>query len=210
MRTARTTAAALTIVAAGLLALVGVQPASAHSALTSSTPADGAVVTEPLESVDLTFSEAPLAGLDAGLRIQVTDASGADVARGDVTVSGTTMRRAVDLDQGSYSVLWRYVSPDGHPIEGTLAFEYRAAAPVSTPSASVTPTPTPTASTAPTSSATATATGASDGAPSSSPGIAPGVWIGLGAGAVLVAGAVVVLLLRRGRSAERAQRQPTS
>lgn len=199
MRTARTTAAALTIVAAGLLALVGVQPASAHSALTSSTPADGAVVTEPLESVDLTFSEAPLAGLDAGLRIQVTDASGTDVATGDVTVSGTTMRRAVDLDQGSYSVLWRYVSPDGHPIEGTLAFEYRAAAPVSTPSTSVTPTPT--ASTAPTSSATATATGASDGAPSSSPGIAPGVWIGLGAGAVLVAGAVVVLLLRRGRSA---------
>ncbi|WIE78558.1 MULTISPECIES: copper resistance CopC family protein [unclassified Curtobacterium] len=199
MRTARTTAAALAIVAAGLLTLVGVQPASAHSALTSSTPADGAVVTEPLESVDLTFSEAPLAGLDAGLRIQVTDASGADVARGDVTVSGTTMRRAVDLDQGRYTVLWRYVSPDGHPIEGTLAFEYRAAAPVSTPSASVTPTPT--ASTAPTSSATATATGASDGAPSSSPGIAPGVWIGLGAGAVLVAGAVVVLLLRRGRSA---------
>ncbi|MCS6556528.1 copper resistance protein CopC [Curtobacterium flaccumfaciens] len=199
MRTARTTAAALAIVAAGLLTLVGVQPASAHSALTSSTPADGAVVTEPLESVDLTFSEAPLAGLDAGLRIQVTDASGTDVATGDVTVSGTTMRRAVDLDRGNYTVLWRYVSPDGHPIEGTLAFEYRAAAPVLTPSASVTPTPT--ASTAPTSSATATATGASDGAPSSSPGIAPGVWIGLGAGAVLVAGAVVVLLLRRGRSA---------
>ncbi|WP_412148140.1 copper resistance protein CopC [Curtobacterium flaccumfaciens] len=200
MRTARTTAAALAIVAAGLLTLVGVQPASAHSALTSSTPADGAVVTEPLESVDLTFSEAPLAGLDAGLRIQVTDASGTDVATGDVTVSGTTMRRAVDLDQGSYTVLWRYVSPDGHPIEGTLAFEYRGAAPASTPSESATPTPTPTASTAPTPSATATATGASDGAPSSSPGIAPGVWIGLGAGAVLVAGAVVVLLLRRGRS----------
>ncbi|PYY60149.1 MULTISPECIES: copper resistance CopC family protein [unclassified Curtobacterium] len=200
MRTARTAAAALAIVAAGLLTLVGVQPASAHSALTSSTPADGAVVTGPLESVDLTFSEAPLAGLDAGLRIQVTDASGADVATGDVTVSGTTMRRAVDLDRGSYTVLWRYVSPDGHPIEGRLAFEYRAAAPVSTPSASATPTPTA-ASGAPTPSATATATGASDGAPSTPPGIAPGVWIGLGAGAVLVAGAVVVLLLRRGRSA---------
>lgn len=201
MRTARTTAAALAIVAAGLLTLVGVQPASAHSALTSSTPADGAVVTEPLESVDLTFSEAPLAGLDAGLRIQVTDAAGMDVATGDVTVSGTTMRRAVDLDRGNYTVLWRYVSPDGHPIEGTLAFDYRAAAAVPTPSA--TGAPTPTASTAPTPSATATATGASDGAPSSSPGIAPGVWVALGAGTVLVAGAVVVLLLRRGRSAER-------
>ncbi|KQR27351.1 MULTISPECIES: copper resistance protein CopC [Curtobacterium] len=201
MRTARTTAAALAIVAAGLLTLVGVQPASAHSALTSSTPADGAVVTEPLQTVDLTFSEAPLAGLDAGLRIQVTDAAGTDVATGDVTVSGTTMRRAVDLDRGNYTVLWRYVSPDGHPIEGTLAFDYRAAAAVPTPSA--TGAPTPTASTAPTPSATATATGASDGAPSSSPGIAPGVWVALGAGTVLVAGAVVVLLLRRGRSAER-------
>ncbi|MBT1595409.1 hypothetical protein BIU95_03225 [Curtobacterium sp. MCBA15_007] len=201
MRTARTTAAALAIVAAGLLTLVGVQPASAHSALTSSTPADGAVVTEPLQTVDLTFSEAPLAGLDAGLRIQVTDAAGMDVATGDVTVSGTTMRRAVDLDRGNYTVLWRYVSPDGHPIEGTLAFDYRAAAAVPTPSA--TGAPTPTASTAPTPSATATATGASDGAPSSSPGIAPGVWVALGAGTVLVAGAVVVLLLRRGRSAER-------
>ncbi|MDQ0538143.1 methionine-rich copper-binding protein CopC [Curtobacterium flaccumfaciens] len=201
MRTARTTAAALAIVAAGLLTLVGVQPASAHSALTSSTPADGAVVTEPLQTVDLTFSEAPLAGLDAGLRIQVTDAAGTDVATGDVSVSGTTMRRAVDLDRGNYTVLWRYVSPDGHPIEGTLAFDYRAAAAVPTPSA--TGAPTPTASTAPTPSATATATGASDGAPSSSPGIAPGVWVALGAGTVLVAGAVVVLLLRRGRSAER-------
>ncbi|EYT65900.1 MULTISPECIES: copper resistance CopC family protein [Curtobacterium] len=201
MRTARTTAAALAIVAAGLLTLVGVQPASAHSALTSSTPADGAVITEPLQTVDLTFSEAPLAGLDAGLRIQVTDAAGTDVATGDVTVSGTTMRRAVDLDRGNYTVLWRYVSPDGHPIEGTLAFDYRAAAAVPTPSA--TGAPTPTASTAPTPSATATATGASDGAPSSSPGIAPGVWVALGAGTVLVAGAVVVLLLRRGRSAER-------
>jgi methionine-rich copper-binding protein CopC len=199
MRTARTTAAALTIVAAGLLTLVGVQPASAHSALTSSTPADGAVVTEPLDTVDLTFSEAPLAGLDAGLRIQVTDASGTDVATGNVTVSGETMSRAVDLDRGNYTVLWRYVSPDGHPIEGTLAFEYRAAAAVPAPSA--TATPTPTVSAAPTSSATATATGASDGAPSSSPGIAPGVWIALGAGTVLVAGVVVVLLLRRSRSA---------
>ncbi|MBT1545933.1 copper resistance CopC family protein [Curtobacterium aurantiacum] len=199
MRTARTTAAALAIVAAGLLTLVGVQPASAHSALTSSTPADGAVVTEPLESVDLTFSEAPLAGLDAGLRIQVTDASGTDVATGDVSVSGTTMSRAVDLDRGNYTLLWRYVSPDGHPIEGTLAFEYRAAA--ASPTATVTPRPTPTASALPTPSATATATGASDGAPSSSPGIAPGVWIGLGAGAILVAGAVVVLLLRRSRGA---------
>ncbi len=199
MRTARTTAAALAIVAAGLLTSVGVQPASAHSTLTSSSPTDGAVLTEPLDSVDLTFSEAPLAGLDAGLRIEVTDADGTDVASGAVTVSGTTMSRAVDLERGAYSVLWRYVSPDGHPIEGTLAFDYRPAA-AAAPAPSATVTPTPSAAPTPSATATATATGASDGAPSSS-GIAPAVGLALGAGAVLAAGAVVVLLVRRTRGA---------
>lgn len=193
MRTGRTTAASLAIVIGGLFAILGVQPASAHSALTSSTPADGAVVTEPLDRVDLTFSEAPLAGLDAGLRIQVTDADGTDVSTGDVTVSGMTMGKAVELENGAYTVLWRYVSPDGHPIDGSYGFEYRAA--VATPSATTPPTSVPVS---PSPTSTATATGASDGAPDSAPGIAPGVWVALGAGTVLAAGAVVVLLLRRG------------
>ncbi|TCL77363.1 MULTISPECIES: copper resistance CopC family protein [unclassified Curtobacterium] len=194
MRTGRTTAASLAIVVGGLLALVGVQPASAHSALTGSTPADGAVVTEPLDRVDLTFSEAPLAGLDAGLRIQVTDADGTDVSTGEVTVSGMTMGKAVDLENGAYTVLWRYVSPDGHPIDGSYGFEYRAA--VATPSTTTSPT---SDAATPTPTSTATATGASDGAPDSAPGIAPGVWVALGAGTLLAAGAVVVLLLRRTR-----------
>ncbi|MGY2900733.1 methionine-rich copper-binding protein CopC [Curtobacterium sp. PvP017] len=193
MRTGRTTAASLAIVIGGLFAILGVQPASAHSALTSSTPADGAVVTEPLDRIDLTFSEAPLAGLDAGLRIQVTDADGTDVSTGDVTVSGMTMGKAVELEDGAYTVLWRYVSPDGHPIDGSYGFEYRAA--VATPSATTPPTSEPVS---PSPTSTATATGASDGAPDSAPGIAPGVWVALGAGTVLAAGAVVVLLLRRG------------
>ncbi|WP_396289366.1 copper resistance protein CopC [Curtobacterium sp. KT1] len=199
MRTGRTTAASLAIVIGGLFAILGVQPASAHSALTSSTPADGAVVTEPLDRIDLTFSEAPLAGLDAGLRIQVTDADGTDVSTGDVTVSGMTMGKAVELENGAYTVLWRYVSPDGHPIDGSYGFEYRAA--VATPSATTPPTSDPVT---PTPTSTATATGASDGAPDSAPGIAPGVWVALGAGTVLAAGAVVVLLLRRSRGRGRA------
>lgn len=192
MRTGRTTAASLAIVVGGLFAILGVQPASAHSALTSSTPADGAVVTEPLDRVDLTFSEAPLAGLDAGLRIQVTDADGTDVSTGDVTVFGMTMGKAVELENGAYTVLWRYVSPDGHPIDGTYGFEYRAV--VATPSATTPPTSDPVT---PTATSTAAATGASDGAPDSAPGIAPGVWVALAAGTVLAAGAVVVFLLRR-------------
>ncbi|MBF4603849.1 copper resistance CopC family protein [Curtobacterium sp. VKM Ac-2884] len=198
MRTGRTTAASLAIVVGGLLALIGVQPASAHSALTGSSPADGAVITEPLDRIDLTFSEAPLAGLDAGLRIQVTDADGTDLSTGEVTVSGMTMGKAVDLENGAYTVLWRYVSPDGHPIDGSYGFEYRAA--VTTPSATTPATTEPTSGpVTPTPTSTATVTGASDGAPDSAPGIAPGVWVALGAGTVLAAGAVLVLLLRRTR-----------
>ena len=193
MRTGGTTAAALAIVVGGFLALVGVQPAAAHSALTSSSPADGAVVTERLDRVELTFSEAPLAGLDAGLRIQVTDSDGTDVPTGGVAVSGATMSTTVDLENGAYTVLWRYVSPDGHPIDGSLAFEYRVAA--ATPTAP----PTLTATAAPTATPSVTAGPAPDEAERSSAGIPPGVWAGLGAGIVLVAGAVVVVLLRRGR-----------
>ncbi|ROP72170.1 copper resistance CopC family protein [Curtobacterium sp. PhB115] len=193
MRTGGTTAAAIAIVVGGFLALVGAQPAAAHSALTSSSPADGAVVTEPLDRVDLTFSEAPLAGLDAGLRIQVTDASGTDVSTGGVTVSGATMSTTVDLENGAYTVLWRYVSPDGHPIDGSLAFEYRVAA--ATPTSPATRT----AAAAPTATPSVTAGPAPDEAERSAAGIPPGVWAGLGAGIVLVAGAVVVVLLRRGR-----------
>lgn len=202
MRTGRTTAASLAIVLGGLFAILGVQPAMAHSALTSSTPADGAVVTEPLDRVDLTFSEAPLTGLDAGLRIQVTDADGTDVSTGEVAVSGMTMGKAVALENGAYTVLWRYVSPDGHPIDGSFGFEYRATVETApaTPSATTPATTEPTSGpVTPTPTSTATATGASDGAPDSAPGIAPGVWVALAAGTVLAAGAVVVLLLRRPR-----------
>ncbi|OIH97441.1 MULTISPECIES: copper resistance CopC family protein [unclassified Curtobacterium] len=198
MRTGGTRAAALAIVIGGFLALVGAQPASAHAGLTGSDPADGSVVTEPLDRVALTFTEAPLAGLDAGLRIEVTGTDGTAASRGDVTVDGTTMSTAVDLENGAYTVLWRYLSPDGHPIDGSFGFEYRV------PTAEATAEPTSPAST-PTSASTsvpsASAVAVADGAPAATDGIAPGVWIALGAGVVLVLAALVVLVARRGRGA---------
>ncbi len=199
MRTGGTRAAALAIVIGGFLALVGAQPASAHAGLTSSDPADGSVVTEPLDRVALTFTEAPLAGLDAGLRIEVTGADGTSASRGDVTVDGTTMSTAVDLEDGAYTVLWRYLSPDGHPIDGSFGFEYRVPTTAATaePTSPVSTTPASTPTSVPSASAVAVA----DGAPEASEGIAPGVWIALGAGVVLVLAALVVLVARRGRGA---------
>jgi methionine-rich copper-binding protein CopC len=181
-----------------LAGLATAAPASAHSGLTGSTPAEGAVVTSDLRQVDLTFTEAPLAGLDAGLRIEVRDQAGQDESTGDVTVAGTTMSKQVDLSAGPHTMLWRYVSPDGHPIDGQVAFTVQAAqspaaeqtaTPTATPSreargesgASATPTPTPVAD------AVGTDTGAS---PSALP------WVG-GAALVVVLGVGGVLASRR-------------
>ncbi|PYY50842.1 copper resistance CopC family protein [Curtobacterium sp. MCBD17_023] len=192
-------ALALAVVLAAVVAgPVGAGPAAAHSALIGSTPADGATVTTAVRQVDLTFSEAPLAGLDAGLRIEVRDQTGQDESTGEVRVDGTTMSKRVDLSAGPHTVLWRYVSPDGHPVDGQVAFTVEAApaasgtpAPLSSPSAtasrearldtSATATPTPAAAADP----TATGTGAP---------VLP--WV-LGGVLLVVAGGVVLAVRRR-------------
>jgi methionine-rich copper-binding protein CopC len=197
--TLRRTLGSLVGLATVLAGLATAAPASAHSGLTGSTPAEGAVVTSDLRQVDLTFTEAPLAGLDAGLRIEVRDQAGQDESTGDVTVAGTTMSKQVDLSAGPHTMLWRYVSPDGHPIDGQVAFTVQAAqspaaeptaTPTATPSreargesgASATPTPTPVAD------AVGTDTGAS---PSALP------WVVGGAALVVVLGVGGVLASRR-------------
>ena len=158
---------ARTLLGTALVAVVGVlpalsvaAPASAHAALTASDPADGSTVSTELERVELTFSEAPLAGLDAGLRIEVRDAAGTDESTGDVTVDGDTMSKAVELTAGPHTVLWRYVSPDGHPIDGQVAFTVTAAAPAS-PAATQSAGSAPSASVAPSATASAAVSSAS-------------------------------------------------
>lgn len=195
-RSARMSLVAVVVALTGLVGLASAAPAQAHSALVSSDPTDGQTITTPIDRVGLTFSEAPLTGLDAGLRIEVRDAASTDRASGDVTVDGTTMSRTVDLQDGAYTVLWRYVSPDGHPVTGELGFTVALPAQTAAPTASATPTTGPTETTA-TVEATRSATPAASDAGSGAGGAA--LW--LGAGAVLVAGLVAVLAVARRRRA---------
>ncbi|PYY64719.1 hypothetical protein DEJ30_07580 [Curtobacterium sp. MCPF17_003] len=184
------------------LVLVGATPASAHAALTSSDPADGATVAANLERVTLTFNEAPLAGLEAGLRIEVRDDGGADESSGAVTVEGTSMSKAVSLSTGPHTVVWRYVSPDGHPIEGQLAFTVEPAASQSVlpPTTSPTAAPAPTPSSDPTAAAAASNTGSGTGTHAHGHGGQALLFGVVAILAVLVIGAVV-LRIRRGADA---------
>lgn len=188
-RAAQSVLVALVVAAASL---VVAQPAAAHSSLVSSAPSDGQTVSTPIDRVDLTFSEAPLTGLDAGLRIEVRDATGTDVSTGTVTVAGTTMSKTVDPEDGAYTVLWRYVSPDGHPITGEFGFTVALPAPTAsaTGAPTVSPSPEPTEIDV-TVRATAPPTAAED-TPTTLPVLLAG-----GIGVLLVAGVLVLAARRR-------------
>jgi methionine-rich copper-binding protein CopC len=156
-----------------LLATLGFAPANAHTNLVSTSPSDGQTLSKAPASVSLRFA-ADL--LDAGARIVAKDDAGAPVTLGQATVDGNTLSAdwPSTADSGRYTVSYRTVASDGHPLEGSFAFRIKGTETIAEPSAS------PVA-------AEQTAQTEQPGAQS---GVNPLVWILLGAG---VAGIGVVI-----------------
>lgn len=97
--------------------------AHAHSVLESSTPAEGAVVAEPIEQVVLDFS----AGIEQGSAMTMTmDGTAVDFSEVAVMEDQLVGTPAQELEDGSYVVEYDVLSEDGHPIQGSLAFELQA------------------------------------------------------------------------------------
>jgi methionine-rich copper-binding protein CopC len=119
---------------AALLCVAG--PASAHDAAVSSSPADGATVAAPPAKVSITFNNNPM-GL--GSQVRVNDAAGTDWADGKVEIVDNVASQKLreGAPAGKYTVLWRVVSSDSHPIEGTFTFTATAGAEGSTTAAPV-------------------------------------------------------------------------
>ncbi|MFJ6074728.1 copper resistance CopC/CopD family protein [Streptomyces sp. NPDC093065] len=121
-----------------LLLLTGAGPASAHAALGSTDPGDGTVLRRAPAHVTLTFSES------VGLRddsFRVLDPGGHRVRTGEAGRAdgrADTARVALpgELGEGTYTVAWRVVSADSHPVSGAFTFSVgkpsQAAAPVDT------------------------------------------------------------------------------
>ncbi|THJ65881.1 copper resistance protein CopC [Arthrobacter echini] len=95
--------------------------ASAHDELTGTDPADGAAVEVLPPSLELSFSNVP-SGI--GAQIQVLDESGEDWAEGPVEIVDRTATQSLraGAPAGDYTVSWRVVSSDSHPIEGVFSF----------------------------------------------------------------------------------------
>lgn len=108
------------------VALLGAGPASAHDAVESTSPAAGATVPTPPDAVTLTLSNHPLT---LGTQLKVSDAAGTDWADGGVQIVDNVVSQKLrtGAPAGLFTVQWRVVSADGHPIEGTFSFTATAA-----------------------------------------------------------------------------------
>lgn len=120
-------AALVATVLGALLATAG--PASAHAALTGSDPRQGAVVDSAPRQVTLTFSE-DVAIAEGDIR--VLDPQGRRVDTGAVRDlgEGAVVRYAAPLHaglpDGTFTVAWKAVSGDSHPIAGAFTFSIGA------------------------------------------------------------------------------------
>jgi methionine-rich copper-binding protein CopC len=159
-----------------LLTLLGVfglaTPAFAHNQLTDSNPKDKASLDTGPDTVVLTFDQPVQAG--EGLNtVAVTSENGdhweGGVADVDSNVVTTPVRELGPA--GVYTIAYRVISADGHPVDGTLTFTLTAAS-------DGTPAPPP-----------------ADSAADDSDGVPIWVWIG---GAVLVLAAGLFFALRIG------------
>ncbi|MEU8877564.1 copper resistance protein CopC [Streptomyces javensis] len=118
-----------TLLAALLCALtVGANSASAHAALTSTDPADGSVVKTAPREVTLNFSEGVLLSGDS---VRVLDPKGKRVDTGKTAhVDGKSSTAAAGLHSGlpdgTYTVAWKAVSEDSHPVSGAFTFSIGA------------------------------------------------------------------------------------
>jgi methionine-rich copper-binding protein CopC len=96
-------------------------PASAHNELQSSSPATGARLSAVPGSVVLTFEE----NTDPRfVKVKATGPDGQSVAAGPPQTSGATVRQPLTpgTADGLYTVTYRVVSKDGHPVQGSVTF----------------------------------------------------------------------------------------
>ena len=207
-----------------LVAGVGLAgPASAHNVLTSSDPTDGSTLQTAPTTVRLTFDQ-PVQNFEPVVTVIGPD--GARYEAGSPQVDSTVVTAAVNPlpAAGAYTIAYRVVSADGHPVQGEIKFDLAdaaaaPAAPVSSvavtsevPPTTVQETASATPSTAVPASSSASASAPATSAPAStsttavapaasSSGLSGWVWAAIAVAAILIVAAIVVIV-RRPRQAE--------
>ncbi|MGI5205985.1 copper resistance CopC family protein [Spirillospora sp. CA-108201] len=148
-------------------------PASAHTGLTSASPAKDSTVAAPSQIV-LTYADPVRLP-----RVVVTDGSRRQYQAGSARAVDNKVTQAVNgtLPNGQYTVGWRVVASDGHPVEGSFTFTVQGSTGAAQP-----PAPAP-------SGTDAASTGDSGGS-------SGWLWIGLAAVVLAVAAGIVAWFRR--------------
>ncbi|MFF8533800.1 copper resistance protein CopC [Streptomyces sp. NPDC015532] len=107
-----------------LVLFSGVNGASAHAALTGTDPQEGSVLKSAPRQVTLTFSES-IGLFDDSFRVLDPEnrrvrTGEPEHADGRADTAGVTLPRG--LGTGTYTVAWRVVSADSHPVSGAFTF----------------------------------------------------------------------------------------
>ena len=193
------------LLSGGLVQLATAAPAAAHDDIVAAYPEAGSTVGIVPEEIALTFSGEILTDTSAVV-IEVIAPDGQNVAADPPLIDGTTVTQTLAPEQGPgvFTVRWRVVSSDGHPISDEYTYTIEApTVPTSTP------TPEGTAEQTPEPSPTSTdATGnAGHGEPSGGGALLPVLAIVSG---VIVIGGTLVVVLLVGRERRRRDRAAAS
>ncbi|GAA1435291.1 copper resistance protein CopC [Streptomyces thermospinosisporus] len=107
-----------------LLLLGSAAPAGAHAALRSSDPQDGSVVRTAPRHITLSFTES-VGLLEDSFRIYGPDNRRVHLGEPEHARDASDTARVAlpgDLAEGTYTVAWRVISADSHPVSGAFTF----------------------------------------------------------------------------------------
>ena len=111
---------------------ISITHASAHAELVSSTPAADEILTMAPDQVTLTFGEKLLViSGKATNTVEVTNSQGEVLSSDTASVSGSEITTTLDSQRmvdDKYTVTYRVVSADGHPVKGSYLFSIAQAA----------------------------------------------------------------------------------
>ena len=105
-----------------VLAVVGASPAAAHAILLRTDPSPQTTVKQSPAAIGLFFSEPVEVAFGA---IRVFDVNGHRVDKSSIRRAQGNREVLVPVSQlkdGTYTVTWRVVSADGHPVHGGFTF----------------------------------------------------------------------------------------
>ena len=111
-----------------LVNFLALSSAYAHTALVSSSPKNGAVLIKSPTSISITFNEnlIKLGGKNPS-RVSLADSKNSQVTLGKVAINKSRISAPITqmLSAGSYTIKYRVVSRDGHPVTGSIKFRVK-------------------------------------------------------------------------------------